>query len=175
MADWSALYLRRDLATTPTVAALGYGGFSLGMLTGRLSGDHLRRHLSPYILIATGTILASAALTATLVIPTPTAAIAGDTLVGVGLSLVAPLVFAAAGNQPDQPATDALAGVATLGYAGFLSGPPMIGLLAHTNGLRTGLALVAALALAAAAAARHAQSLHTRQPPTPSDPAGPSI
>lgn len=169
MGDWSALYLRDDLATTPTLAALGYAAFSLGMLAGRLAGDHLRRHHPPATLITTGGLLAGAGLSTGLLLHHPDTVIAGYLTVGLGLSVVAPLVFAAVNHQHHQPRSDALAAVATLGYAGFLTGPPLIGLLGHQTSLTTSLLLVAALCATAGITARPTRLLHpntTTQPNT---------
>lgn len=71
----------------------------------------------------------------------------GFTLVGLGYCTLFPLVFSAAGNTPGVSPGIALASVATLGYMGFLAGPPLIGLVAHATSLRVSFMLVAALAL----------------------------
>jgi MFS transporter len=155
MADWSAVYLRDDLAATAAVASLGYAAFSLGMLAGRLTGDRLRiRHRSAGI-IAVSAALAAAGLGTGLTVGQAGAVIAGYAAVGIGLALVAPLVFAAVTRQEAQAVGDALASVATMGYAGFLCGPALIGLIARAGNLRSGLYLVVGLCALAAAAARH--------------------
>jgi cyanate permease len=86
----------------------------------------------------------------------PAAIIAGFACMGIGLSVVFPLTLRAAGIHGDG-ANSALAAVSTVGYVGFLAGPPMIGLLADASGLREALVLVCVLCLVAAAAARSRQ------------------
>jgi MFS family permease len=84
----------------------------------------------------------------------------GFGLVGLGLSVAYPLVFSAAGNHPTLSRGRAVASVATLGYAGFLAGPPLLGWLAEPTSLRAVMivivilsALVAVLAPATRTAA----------------------
>jgi MFS family permease len=67
-------------------------------------------------------------------------------MVGLGLSTVVPLAFSAAGRLPNIPASTGIAGVATIGYAGFLAGPPIIGLVAEATDLTWSMIFVAVLA-----------------------------
>jgi MFS family permease len=76
----------------------------------------------------------------------------GLAVMGLGLSALFPLTLHATRSQP--AAGPALAAVSTLGYTGFLAGPPTIGLLAETTSLRAALGLVCALCLVAAALTR---------------------
>jgi hypothetical protein len=69
----------------------------------------------------------------------------GFAAVGAGLANIIPLAFSAAGNYPNIPSSAGIAGVATIGYAGFLAGPPLIGLVAEATTLRIALLLVAFL------------------------------
>jgi MFS family permease len=83
-------------------------------------------------------------------------------LVGLGVAVVAPLVFGAAARRSRHSAGHGIAAMATLGYGGFLMGPPVIGWLAHLTSLRTALLLLALLAAAIALLSRHLD-----EPPTP--------
>ena len=71
--------------------------------------------------------------------------IAGFFIVGIGLSAVVPIAYSLAGNAPELPAGVGLAMVTTVGYSGFLFGPPLIGFLADLSSLRHAMILVAAL------------------------------
>lgn len=139
-ADWSATYLREDTGSTAGQAAVGYAGFSAAMLVGRLAGDALRARLPAGQLLTGSAVLAAAGLLGGLAVGGTAAGIVGFTLLGAGLAVVIPIVFAAAGQlHPDRTglsAATALARVNTLSYLGFLAGPPLVGLLAHTTGLR---------------------------------------
>jgi fucose permease len=144
MADWSAVYLRDALGTSPAVAAAGFTAFSLAMAAGRFGGDRLAARLHPDRLLRGSAALAAVGLGAALLIGRPAAAIAGFGLVGLGIANVIPILFSAAGRVPGVPAGTALAAVATTGYFGFLAGPPLIGLTAELTGLPVALGVVSA-------------------------------
>jgi hypothetical protein len=143
MLDWSALYLHEELATSAATAALGFGAFSASMAVARLFGDRMVTVLGPARTTAIGAAIAAAGLAVGLLLATPAAAIAAFMLVGVGLANIVPMVFAAAGSQEGIPAGTGLAAVATLGYVGFLVGPPVIGAVAELTSLAWALGLVA--------------------------------
>ncbi len=79
-------------------------------------------------------------------------AIAGFAVMGLGLASVFPLALRAAGYDP-AISGPAVAAVSSVGYAGFLTGPPAIGLLAELFGLGGALACVCGLLVVAAALA----------------------
>ena len=68
-------------------------------------------------------------------------------MVGFGVATVIPIVYTLAGGNKKMPASVALAAVSTVGFTGFLFGPPVIGFIAHETGLRLALILVVVLAL----------------------------
>lgn len=153
--DWSAVYLHDSLAAGPAVAALGFGAFALAMTAGRLTGDRLVEHLGAGVVLRASSAVAAAGLGAALLIDAPLAAVVGFALVGLGIANVVPVLFGSAGKIGGPAAGSALAAVATPGYVGFLSGPPLIGLVAEQLGLRAALATVcAACALIALGAGR---------------------
>ena len=147
MADWSAVYLEH-LGTSSGVAALGYAAFSLAMLIARFSGDALVTRLGSKMMVRLGGAVASLGLCAGLVFNTVWAVIVGFGAVGLGLSVVAPLVFGLAGNHPTIPRGQAVAAVATMGYSGFLAGPPVLGFIAEGSSLRVALFVIALLSAA---------------------------
>jgi MFS family permease len=139
-ADWSAVYLDRDLAASAGVAGLAYAAFSVTMVIGRLAGDALTVRLGPATLVRRGAIVATAGMGAALIADDSIAALAGFACLGAGLSIIIPQVFrAAAAGRDSGPA---LARVSTLGYLGFLAGPPMIGAIAELTSLPAALALL---------------------------------
>jgi len=163
MADWSAVYLHTSLHTGAGFAAAGFAGFSLMMTAGRLGGDYLTRRFGPAFMVRLGGALAATGLGLALIIGSPIPTVAGFACVGAGLSLVVPLVFSAAGRAPGVSAAAALAAVATMGYTGFLVGPPAIGFAAQAVSLRGALGIVVALAVVIAILARNVGVSATRQ------------
>jgi HAD superfamily hydrolase (TIGR01509 family) len=163
-ADWSAVYLSDSLAASATVAALGYTAFSLAMATSRTVGDRLHMRYGPVWLARGGALLASSALALALVVGSTPAALAGFFAMGAGLGVVVPVLFRAAGSVPGVPVGIGVAAVSTIGWLGFLAGPPTIGLAANGIGLRTALGIVvAAIAMVALLARRASPRGHESQ------------
>lgn len=77
----------------------------------------------------------------------------GYGLIGVGCANIVPALFSMAGSQRSMPESIAIPAVTTLGYAGVLAGPALIGFVSHSAGLITALIGVAIALLAVAAAA----------------------
>lgn len=145
MADWSAVYMAQAAPQDPGMAPLGYAAFSGAMAFGRINGDRLIARLGPLTMLRTGGILAAIGLSAALLVNQPFLVLAGFAFVGFGFSTVVPIVFSAAGSTPGMPSSTALAAVTTLGYFGFLAGPPVIGWGADWITLRGSLLIVVVL------------------------------
>jgi MFS family permease len=165
--DWSGIYLRQDLGAGAAAAATGFTGFSLGMAIARLGGDVLNEKLGAGRLLRGGMALVAVALGAVLLIGQPIPAVIGFAFVGLGIANAVPLLFSAAGRV--DPPGPSLAAVFTVGYTGFIVGPPVIGFLADGIGLpeTLGLLVVAALAVAALGgrAAHSGDSVEVRTEP----------
>ncbi|BCB81770.1 MFS transporter [Phytohabitans flavus] len=146
-ADWSTVYLRESLGSSPGFAAAAYAAFSIGMTGGRLVGDRLAAALGPVRLVQGCGLLAAAGLGTALLVSNPVAGVAGFGCLGAGLSCIAPQVFSAAGNRDPARAGRALARVASMGYAGFLTGPVLIGGVAEATSLPVALGVPVVLAL----------------------------
>jgi MFS family permease len=141
-ADWSAVYLSRSFAAAAGVAALAYTVFALAMTTSRTFGDRLNRRYGPATLARSGALLAAAGLGAGLAVGSVPVAIAGFAAMGAGLGVVVPILFRAAAGTPGVSASIGVAAVSTIGWFGFLAGPPAIGFAASAVGLRAALGIV---------------------------------
>jgi len=139
--------MKQNLGSSEALAALAFSAFSVAMVIGRLGGDALNHRFGPVGLARAGGLLAAAGLGLAVGSSAPWIALLGFVLVGFGYCTLFPLVFSAAGNVPGVHPGMALASVATLGYTGFLVGPPLIGLVAEATSLPASLGMVAALAL----------------------------
>lgn len=150
MNSWSALYLNQHLHTSEDIAALGYATFSLAMLTGRFSGDRFVTAWGAAKLIRRSCTVAAIGLGLATLIDQPWSMLVGFVFVGLGLAVVYPLVFSAAGNHPTLPRGQAVAGTATVGYTGFLAGPPILGWVAQGTSMRSIMVIVTILCAVAA-------------------------
>ncbi|MEV7622514.1 MFS transporter [Actinoplanes sp. NPDC089786] len=150
--DWSALYVRNLLDGSASTAALTVAIFSVAMALTRFAGDAVVRRLGAALTvrIAAGCALAGAVVV--VLARVPVVAIVGFGLVGVGIAVVVPLVFAAAGRLDDQPGRN-IAGVAGIAYGSSLIAPGVLGGIAHLSSLTISFILVAILLAAMGAAA----------------------
>jgi predicted MFS family arabinose efflux permease len=145
MFDWSAVYLQDSVHTAADFAALGFASFSVTMTLGRVSGDWLAHRFKPTTIVRIGGVVAGSGLLAAMLLPNPPVVLLGFGAVGIGLANVVPLAFSAAGNLPGIASSRGITGVATIAYAAFLAGPPLIGQLAQATSLRLSLSVVAVL------------------------------
>ena len=152
--DWSAVYLRETLGASSQVAALGFASFSLTMTGFRFLGDAIIPRIGAKRWLQIGGVLAALGLLFAIALPYPPTALVGFALLGVGCSLGAPILYAAALRVPGIPPAAGLATFATFSFIGFLAGPPIIGFVAEGFGLYYGLGLVAVMLLISAGLSR---------------------
>ncbi|MFI0942171.1 MFS transporter [Streptomyces sp. NPDC021020] len=145
-ADWCAVFLRDIAHASPAIAALAYTAFSCTMATARLLGDIAVRRLGAVLAIRAGGVIATAGGLLVVFAHSPAPGIAGFALIGVGISVVVPLCFAAAGRSGTNPART-IAGVATVTYTSGLVAPAAIGGIAGASSLTVSFGLVTALTL----------------------------
>jgi hypothetical protein len=154
IADWSGLFLNRQLGASQTIAALGYPMFEGAMLAGRLVGDRVRAWLGVRrMLVCAGLATAVAVLTVVLSPATPYA-LAGLVLTGLAVCTVIPTTISLAGVVAPGRSAGAVAQVSAMGYGGLILGPVVIGPLADVSSLRVALVLVVLLGPCIAAGAR---------------------
>lgn len=154
--DWSGVFLNTVRSLDAERAALGYAAFQVMMTIGRLTGDKIVAALGAKKILLFGGLISAFGFLLAVLVPSWLTGIVGFALVGVGAANVVPVLFTAAGNQTKIPANLAIAGVTTLGYAGILAGPAMIGFLARATSLSLAIAVVAILLLAVTASANTA-------------------
>ena len=142
MCDWSVLYLKQEIGMPQAQAALGYAAFSAAMAIARFSTDALRRRFAERRLLFIGGCVAAVSMAAVLITRNASFTFVGFALVGAGLALVAPVLFSAATRVPGVSRAAAIASVTSIGYAGFMISPPLIGGLAHASSLSMALIVV---------------------------------
>ncbi|HEY8329465.1 MAG TPA: MFS transporter [Rhodanobacter sp.] len=153
MLDWSAVFLRDFRGFSAASAGIGYAAFSVAMALGRLTGDWTVARFGPVLTVRFGACTAATGFLLASMLAWPPAALIGFVLVGLGAANIVPVMFGAAGRLPGTSPGMSIATVTTLGYAGLLSGPALIGFLAQASSLPVALAAVAGLLLLTAASA----------------------
>jgi MFS family permease len=154
--DWSGVYMRTSVLSTAQQAALTFGAFAVAMTASRLVGDRMTELLGAGRLVTLGALLGAAGLGMALALHMAVPTIVGFTMLGLGLGAIVPITLRAGGSQPGIPSGFGIAAVSTMGYAGMLTGPPIIGSVAGVAGLRAALGLVVALLVVLAATAGRA-------------------
>jgi MFS family permease len=151
MFDWSGIYFQKVVQVKPSLIGAGYACFMSTMAAGRFIADWFSNKFGlKFTLQASGILIATGLLIAVF-FPYLVTAIIGFLLVGFGVCSVIPMIFSVAGKTTKLSAGVALATVSTIGFLGFLLGPPVIGLLAGLFSLRVSFFLIALMGLSVSA------------------------
>lgn len=154
METWSAIFLRDELDAVAFVAALGPGAFHGAMLVGRLVGAGIASSLGAQTTMLVAGVMTLAGMTVALLAPGPSLAIPGLAVGALGISFVVPVLVSLAAERAGGYAGRAASYVLSLGYAGFLIGPSLVGIGAELAGLRVALSVVPVAAVVIAIASR---------------------
>jgi MFS family permease len=153
MENWGAIFLARDLDAGPAVSSLAPAAYGGAMMLGRLSGQWLEGRLGDALLFGGAIAVALLGLVGAALAPNVPLAVAAFFVGGAGISIAAPALFGAGGrNASEQERGTAIATVTTLGYLGFLVGPPLVGGIAGAIGLRAAFGALAFVAVGLIAA-----------------------
>lgn len=160
MFDWTGIYFEKIVHTPKALSRVGYIAFTFAMAGGRFISDtFVVRYGVKRILQASGITIVAGMLLSVLC-PYLLPATMGFLLVGIGTSSVVPLVYSLAGRSKKIPAGLALALVSSIGFLGFLLGPPVIGFLSQAFNLRIAFAFIALLGLGTTLLARRLNALN---------------
>lgn len=147
MSDWSTNFMKNIINAPEHLIAYGLTGFAVAMTVGRLFGDKGRAKWGDYNILFGCAIIAIIGMTLVTTAEEVIPAIIGFAFVGLGLSNIVPVAFSLAGNLKGVPAGIGISMVTTIGYTGFMFGPPIIGWIADYSSLRIALGLLLALFL----------------------------
>ena len=163
-ADWASVYLRGPLHTSAATAGLGYTAFLLTMVVVRLSGNRLLARFLTRRVLPILAAIATVGFTAGLLDGQAVMAIVGFGCLGVGMALIVPTVFSAAGRLPGLSPGAAIASVSACGWVGFVCGPPLIGGLASATSLPVALGLLPLLTASIVVSTALARALRSDLP-----------
>jgi MFS family permease len=158
IADWTGLYLKEHFGARGAVVPMALMAFTLAMLVARLGGDKVKARFGARRLVSGGAMVSAAGLSYAVLAPNAGLSVAGFALAGIGLALLFPFVYSAAGAQGPQ----AMASVATIAYTGGLAGPPVLGAIAQAAGMQAAFAFIALLSVLIAFLARNSALLGNR-------------
>lgn len=147
MFDWSGIYFNKVVKVPPSLIGAGYTSFMSTMALSRFFSDYVTRKLGFRRTIQLSGLLIMAGLFIAVLFPYLYSAIGGFLLVGAGVSSIVPQVYSAAGKSKKLSPGMALAAVSSIGFLGFLIGPPLIGILAGISSLRLSFTIIAFMGL----------------------------
>ncbi|CAL1520917.1 MFS transporter [Chitinophaga sp. MM2321] len=150
MFDWSGVYFRRVVQVRDGLSGAGYAAFMSTMAAGRFVADKITTKLGVKKMLLISGILTATGLMIAVIFPYFISATLGFMLVGAGVSAVVPLIYSAAGKSKVLSPGMALATVSTIGYLGFLFGPPLIGFVAQATSLAVSFTMIALMGAAIA-------------------------
>ena len=147
MFDWSGVYFNKVIGVSKNLTTVGYVAFMMMMATGRFLGDKfITRMGATTVLRASGMTIFIGLMTA-VIFPYLIPSTIGFMLVGIGVSSVVPIAYALAGKTHKMATGAAIASVSSIGFLGFLMGPPLIGFIAQASSLRLSFTIIAFLGL----------------------------
>lgn len=159
MFDWSGVYFSKVVQAENAWIGAGYTAFMSTMAGGRFIADRLTASMGLKRMLQLSGILTATGLMISVLFPYLATAIIGFLFVGVGVSSVVPLVYSAAGKSKTMAPSAALAAVSSIGFAGFLLGPPLIGFVAEATSLRISFTIIAAMGLCVSIVASRSRHL----------------
>ncbi|MBR2180123.1 MAG: MFS transporter [Selenomonadaceae bacterium] len=143
--DWSGVFLTTAKGFDISLAGVGFTMFSAAMFTMRLIGDRLVQIIGQKTVVIIGSVITFVGFMLLIFAENQTLMYAGFFLIGIGSANVVPVFFSLIGKQKVMPVNMAVPAVSTLGYAGVLLGPAVIGFLAHQTSLFVAFGLLAGL------------------------------
>ena len=132
--DWGALYLRQDFGADAATSGLAFGAVAATMALMRFAGDAVRQRFGAVATVRVSAVIGAAGLLVAAAAPTPAVVIAGFALSGIGIANLVPVALSAAGNAPGLPPGVGISIATSMGYAGILMGPALIGFVAEHKG-----------------------------------------
>jgi MFS family permease len=152
--QWSSVFTADFLAEGSALGAATYTSFSVAVLVARLLGDRMVNRLGRRTFVRLSLLTVSLGAAVVLASPSLPLAVAGFTVVGLGIACVLPALIALAGRQPGVPVGEGVS-VVTIGqWPGFLLAGPAIGVLAGATSLRLALLTLIVAGLGAALLSR---------------------
>jgi fucose permease len=142
MQDWCVLYLKQEVHMPQDQAAIGLAAFAGAMAVMRFIADGLRARYSERRLLRASGVVTAVAMAIVLLSGSPLVSIIGFAVIGAGLAMVVPILFGAASRVPGTTPAAAIAAVSSIGYSGFMVGPPLIGGIAQHASLTAALVVV---------------------------------
>jgi MFS family permease len=147
VSNWSAKYLQDTLGSSEQLATVPYNVYMVTTLLGRTIGDIGVRRFGAVAVVRLGTLVAALGFAVVAGAPGAWVGMLGFTLLGLGLCVLVPQTFAAAGRLFPGASDGAIARLNIFNYVGFLVGSPLVGALGDAWSYRGAMLVPMALVL----------------------------
>ncbi|GIE35501.1 MFS transporter [Actinoplanes italicus] len=164
VSTWSSVYLQDSLAAAPAVAPLGYAAYQGAVLVSRLVADHVVPRAGRVLIAVGALIFCGIGCGLVVALPAIGAAVAGFAVAGIGVGVLVPLAFSAAGEAALESSDEVIAKVNLFNYGGALLGAVLLGALSEPIGLQWAFAIPVVAVIATLPLARRVGHLTTREP-----------
>ncbi|MFF7603480.1 MFS transporter [Streptomyces mirabilis] len=154
VSNWSAKYLQDVLGSSEQLATVPYNVYMVMTLVGRAVGDFGVRRFGAVAVVRLGAVVAALGFAVVAVAPGAWVGMLGFTLLGLGLCVLVPQTFAAAGRLFPGASDAAIARLNIFNYVGFLIGSPLVGALGDAWNYRGAMLVPMVLVLATLGYAR---------------------
>ncbi|AKX54292.1 MFS transporter [Thiopseudomonas alkaliphila] len=145
--DWSALFLIKQKEMLSSQAGLGYASFSLMVMLGRFVGSQIVAYFGVVKTVVLGGLIAALGIGLSILAPHWTLALIGYGICGLGCANISPVLISSLSQQQLMPTHLAVAAATTIGYAGVLAGPALLGGVAQLSSLTAAFIALAVLLL----------------------------
>ncbi|MCX3059863.1 MFS transporter [Streptomyces sp. GXMU-J5] len=147
VSNWSAKYLQDVLGSSDQLSTVPYNVYMVMTLLGRAVGDAGVRRFGAVAVVRVGTLVAAGGFAVVAAAPGAWVGMLGFTLLGLGLCVIVPQTFAAAGRLFPRASDAAIARLNIFNYVGFLVGSPLVGALGDAWNYRGAMLVPMALVL----------------------------
>lgn len=146
-ASWGAVYMDAMFTVSPFLAGMAFVALQTSQMLGRFTGDALTNRVGPRVAVTQGVLVAGVGMGVAVLVPSPASTLIGFACAGWGIATAIPMAMHAADQLPGMAHGNGLTFVTWLMRVGFFAGPPLIGLVADTVGIRWALITIPAAAL----------------------------
>jgi MFS family permease len=146
MFDWGISYFEKIVKVERSMVTLGYTSFIISMTLGRFFGDRLIHRFGYFTMLKINATLMGLGFMLAVFLPSLPFALIGFLLIGLGDSILVPVLYTLASRSGKLPPAYAIASVTFIGYMGFLSGPLIVGFISEAIGMQWAFGMIGAMA-----------------------------
>jgi MFS family permease len=142
ISEWGVIYFIKVVQVPKSLTTFGYLAYLSSMTLGRFLGDKLTNQFGAISVLKKSGFLAFVGIGIIVLFPNLVVATIGYFIIGLGLSCIIPLIYSIAGKHAALNIGPSITSISTIGYMGFLTGPPLVGFLSQSINMRVSFIVV---------------------------------